>query len=61
MTDLQLLIQDRLKTNLDLFLRQCIKQGYSYRQIADLIKTQTDVLVSKSAIFNWVADVTPKK
>ena len=61
MTDLQQLLSDRLGEDLTKYLKACVKQGLSCRKIAEALKDETGVNVSKSAVFNWVADVTAQK
>jgi len=61
MTDLQQLLSDRLGQDLTKYLKNCLKQGLSCRKIAEALTDETGVHVSKSAVFNWVADVTPQK
>ena len=61
MTDLQQLLSDRLGQDLTKYLKNCMKQGLSCRKIAEALKDETGVHVSKSAVFNWVVDVTGSK
>lgn len=53
MTALQQLVEDRLGTDLNTYLKSCRKQGMGVRKIATDIYERTGVSVSKSALAEW--------
>ena len=60
MTNLMILIQDRLKVkSLNKWLNHCQDIGLSCRDIAELVREETGITVSKSVVHNWISDVTP--
>jgi len=60
MTNLMILIQDRLKVkSLKGWLNQKQAEGLSCRDIAEAVKDETGITVSKSVVHNWISDVTP--
>jgi transposase len=60
MTNLMILIQDRLKVrSLKSWLNLKQTEGLSCRDIAELVKDETGITVSKSVVHNWITDVTP--
>lgn len=61
MTNLMILIQDRLKVkSLKGWLNQKQAEGLSCRDIAEAVKDETGITVSKSVVHNWITDVTPR-
>jgi len=60
MTNLMILIQDRLKVkSLNKWLNHCLDIGLSCRDIAELVREETGITVSKSVVHNWITNVTP--
>jgi transposase len=53
-TTLQSLIEERLDTRLDRWLITHRAAGLTYREIADLLETETGIEVSKSSVHGWM-------
>lgn len=53
MTPKQQLLEDRLGMALGKYLRQCRREGLSYRTISAVIEERTGIYVSKSSLASW--------
>ena len=53
-TTLQTLIEERLDIKLGKWLNARRAAGLTYREIADLLETETGIEVSKSSIHGWM-------
>ena len=51
---LKMLVEERLGSNLDAWIRAKSKQGLSVRKIAEELSNETGVKVSKSSVHLWM-------
>jgi intein-encoded DNA endonuclease-like protein len=51
---LQMLLEQRLGSNLEAWIHSKLKQGLSVRKIAEELSNETGVKVSKSSVHLWM-------